>query len=630
MSLAVTSTTFFTGTVPWSWAKRGLMRDRTSGTLTILSRSEEGSGTFMVSGKNIHNFNLLINISPADDPMLIEVDYRPFHMNNQTVLDGKCPPGWTQVIDTCYIYIGAPMTFAEARDFCRSDNATLPFIRLGDRHLLWHYLIRQMVHFRGIDAVWIQDINFIEQCTSFIYDDVRVDSCDYKRPFLCEIDPHVQINALSWSADVGTIAMIAALILTMMLLCVCCCCWWKKSKVRHSQRLQRRNSIRQSIRSLNSIGGDGTLRRRNMNMSRSNDILSSQGTDYKKMESNGSFDSMEKATVESDTTSFENYDTYNSRKQPTSPTTTTATVTTHNDPLSGKFGGAGGVKPHNSSYGKGHLAGISKTPKIYTRPGPVMASGSGVSNPTMDYQNGVELSFRNEGFRDNSTVYSGTTRQNSVSTVVTEGTPIIDHAEDDDRGSDYYGDSSTLPMTNRRDNLSFLVELKNKLPEYETLPRTNPNNSSFMPSPESAPRSVISDEQHRSSMDSAGYHRPTIRKPMVITYTPEESGLPSKRPDSYYTAMRTARDSTMPSASGLKPAPPPPVVSHVRPRTVYESSGDQQELTPPPTEVSPSRSQHYARSKSEAILETNFDDEPINAPLSSDNRSHSQPLETAM
>lgn len=535
------------------------------------------------------------------------------------------------------------MTFREARNFCRSDNATLPFIRLGDRHLLWNYLIRQFVHFRGIDSVWVQDINFIEQCTSFIYDDIRIDDCDYKRPFLCEIDPQVnmillnldiimiilllpshqvQINPLSWSADIGTIAMIVALLLTFVLLFLCCCCWWRKSKVRHAQRLQRRNSIRQSIRSLNSIGADGTLRRRNMNMSRSNDILSSSGTDYKKMESNGSFDSMEKATVESDTTSFENYDTYNSRKQPTSPTTTTATVVTHNDPMGAKFGA--GMKPHNSSYGKGHLAQI-KTPKIYSRPAAPTAA---------EYQNGVELSFRNEGFRDNSTVYSGTTRQNSLSTVVTEGTPIMNESEQDDgQGSDYYGgDTSTMPMTNRRDNLSFLSELKNKLPEYETLPRPPPSQSSFMPSPESVPRPLISDEQHRSSMDSAGYHRPQIRKPIVITYTPDEQLVASKRPDSYYTAMKTARDSTMPSHNSkvLKPAPALPSQPPQRPRTVYESSGEQPLTTPAQPSSPPSRSQQYSRSKSEAILETNFDDEPIGAPLSEDNRSHSQPLETAM
>lgn len=51
------------------------------------------------------------------------------------------------VFDTCYMYVGAPMTFSEARDFCRSDNASLPFIR-GDTSQLWSYLQQQMSHLR--------------------------------------------------------------------------------------------------------------------------------------------------------------------------------------------------------------------------------------------------------------------------------------------------------------------------------------------------------------------------------------------------------------------------------------------------------------------------------------------------
>lgn len=40
-------------------------------------------------------------------------------MNNLTILDGgKCPPGWDAVADTCYMYVGAPMTYEEARLFC--------------------------------------------------------------------------------------------------------------------------------------------------------------------------------------------------------------------------------------------------------------------------------------------------------------------------------------------------------------------------------------------------------------------------------------------------------------------------------------------------------------------------------
>lgn len=120
----------------------------------------------------------------------------PFHMNNQSVLDGKCPPGWSLLGDTCYVYIGAPMTFHEARDFCRSDNASLPFIR-GDLTALWMYLQRQMVDLRYPEKVWVQDLDYLEQCTSFIYRNVEIDPCNTRRGFLCEMDPRVRIIFLT-------------------------------------------------------------------------------------------------------------------------------------------------------------------------------------------------------------------------------------------------------------------------------------------------------------------------------------------------------------------------------------------------------------------------------------------------
>jgi hypothetical protein len=55
----------------------------------------------------------------GDSPELLQVEYQPYHMNNQSVLTGKCPPAWDLVGDTCYIYIGAPLDFYAARHFCR-------------------------------------------------------------------------------------------------------------------------------------------------------------------------------------------------------------------------------------------------------------------------------------------------------------------------------------------------------------------------------------------------------------------------------------------------------------------------------------------------------------------------------
>lgn len=131
--------------------------------------------------------------SISDDQLLLEVQYTPFHMNNQTILDDKCPPGWALYLDTCYTYVPAPMTYYEAREFCRSDNATMPFIR-GPSDSLWRFLQRQMRHLRYPEKVWVQDYNHLEKCTAFVYQTVEIDDCDSKRGFLCEIDPKVWIQ----------------------------------------------------------------------------------------------------------------------------------------------------------------------------------------------------------------------------------------------------------------------------------------------------------------------------------------------------------------------------------------------------------------------------------------------------
>lgn len=111
-------------------------------------------------------------------------------MNNRSILDGKCPPGWSLIHDTCYIYIGVPMTFPEAKSFCQSENATIPFLKT-DPSILWMYLQTQTSHLRYPDNVWIQDFNFIDRCTSFAYEDTIVENCEKKMSFICEIDPKV-------------------------------------------------------------------------------------------------------------------------------------------------------------------------------------------------------------------------------------------------------------------------------------------------------------------------------------------------------------------------------------------------------------------------------------------------------
>lgn len=286
------------------------------------------------------------------------------------------------------------------------------------------------------------------------------------------------------------------------------------------------------------------------------------------MISNGSIDSMDKSVLSSETS----YDIY---------------------------------EAHQQQYGNGKSAYAD--PKFPDSPRKTPAEPKVYGLP--DYSTspqGFELSFRNEGFRDNST-YAGT-RNNSVGTYINEDTPIIHQIDPEDSNSDYYGNSSTLPMRVKTDNLSFLSELKQKLPDYEKLPKQKPVQSSFLPTPPESPYprgSSTNTSQYEKQVNSPPnkkstheYQKPEVRRPNAFTSLPPDI----RRPDSYYTAMRTAPESK----------PPPPPLN--RPKTVYEASDDRA----------------YTRSKSEAILETNFDDASLPNPLTSDSRSYSQPLETAM
>lgn len=335
-------------------------------------------------------------------------------------------------------------------------------------------------------------------------------------------------------------------------------------------------------------------------MTRSNDTLTKSiltTPDYKKMMAKGSIDSMDKSVISTDT-SIGGYDSHTIQQKPNG--------------LKSKFSA---TESESTPVKRGSPQYVSKMPQ----------SPHFAPNP---YNEGFELSYRNEGFRDNSTF---PTRNNSIGTNINDDTPIVHQTDAEDSGSDYYGNSSTLPIRTR-DNLSFLTELKQHLPpEYEQL---NSAHSSFMPSGASsnppydyspssiksyAPdgrnvtaTSVSSDPLKLSLPPKDQRSQPEIRK--INEYAQPTTQFPPdqdpRRPDSYYTAMRDARD----SRSVAQMIQPPPAASS-RPKTVYHSSG----VYDRPVNM---------RSKSEALLEE--PSEGLDPQLKSDSRSYSQPMETAM
>ncbi|XP_043270872.1 protein bark beetle isoform X2 [Venturia canescens] len=457
----------------------------------------------------------------GDSSELLQVDYQPFHMNNKSVLNGKCPPAWDLVGDTCYIYIGAPMDFFSAREFCRSANASMPFI-MGEYIELWKFLRKQQDRFDYSERVWVQKLEHIDQCTAFTYQTIEIDHCGQPSPFICEIDPRVYIDPLSWRKDMVAVGVLGAIGAALALLAAAIGFWISKSKRRKLERLERRNSIRQSLHSLRSVGSTSgftelNYRRKPIATKQSTDTLNSRSLDYKKMMSGGSIDSMDKSQLNSSMEDNQSYDVYEAHNPRYSPST--------------------------SDF----KAAVEKYPV------------TNADNPVFD------LAYRNEGFRNHSTFTSRNT-SNWPSVANSEVAPDEVRSERINESEYMNNNASTLPLNTSLAMTDSITELKRDIdstPAYST-------------------------------MDYGNYEPPPT--------TPGSEPVPE-----YFS-----------------PPLPQPYYYDERPRsgTLLETNLDTGEEKP-------------LRSKSEALLETNFDVFMPNEPteltqLSADSRSKSQPLETAM
>ncbi|XP_046838795.1 protein bark beetle [Vespa crabro] len=353
----------------------------------------------------------------GDSPTLLQVDYQPFHMNNKSVLTGKCPPAWDLVGDTCYIYIGAPMDFYSARDFCRGANASMPFI-MGDYLELWRFLKKQQECFDYSERVWVQQLERVDQCTIFTYQTIEVDYCNQPNPFLCEIDPKVYIDPLSWRKDIVAVGVLGALGVALALLTAAIVLWVSKSKKRKLERLERRNSIRQSLHSLRSVGSTSgftelAYRRKPIATKQSTDTLNSKSLDYKRMLNGGSIDSMDKSQLNSSMEDNQSYDVYEAHNPRYSPST----------------------------------SDFKNTVQTYS-------TAQSTENPVFD------LTYRNEGFRNHSTFTSRNNSDWPLDNSTTDAAPESSQTADNVNESSYLNNASTLPLHSSLGLTDSMSELK--------------------------------------------------------------------------------------------------------------------------------------------------------------------------
>lgn len=62
----------------------------------------------------------------------------------------------------------------------------MPFI-MGNYLELWQFLRKQQVGYDYSDRAWVQQLDRVDKCTTFIYQTIEIDYCAQPSPFICEI-----------------------------------------------------------------------------------------------------------------------------------------------------------------------------------------------------------------------------------------------------------------------------------------------------------------------------------------------------------------------------------------------------------------------------------------------------------
>nr|KAG5700697.1 hypothetical protein BaRGS_029062 [Batillaria attramentaria] len=136
-----------------------------------------------ISGKIWDNF---------DQPNLVSVDFWQPKLDNRSVVEGKCMPGWKLDSGRCYRFMGGALPYHEANSFCQSLGA---FLAEGKgREGFYNYLLRLMRNQNDPRSrVWVMSEVGSGRCsaienTYIIYEE---DCRNILYPFICEKDPYL-------------------------------------------------------------------------------------------------------------------------------------------------------------------------------------------------------------------------------------------------------------------------------------------------------------------------------------------------------------------------------------------------------------------------------------------------------
>ena len=126
----------------------------------------------------------------------------------------------------------------------------MPVVKVNQKELTKYLRDKQDGYDYRFFRVWVQSLHFdISECSTLIDYSVRKHDCQDLLPFFCEKDPDIRVVIDQWYREPLGIAALAISTVTALLSLCCISCWLCKSREKAKEKLQRRNSIRASIRS---------------------------------------------------------------------------------------------------------------------------------------------------------------------------------------------------------------------------------------------------------------------------------------------------------------------------------------------------------------------------------------------
>jgi hypothetical protein len=194
----------------------------------------------------------------------VRVQWKPFLATNQSLLSDGCAGGWRRLGSGCFLFVQARLRFDQARTFCEQENSTMPFVSVNQRELSDLLLDLDSRYDPLFHPIWVQSFQYSpDECTALVNRRVTSRSCEQRLSFVCEKDPPGSVTIAlyqDWHRHQLVLWLLALCAASATFAMLCVACWFCKSRQRHKQKLQRRNSLRASIRSNRSYSlSDGSL-----------------------------------------------------------------------------------------------------------------------------------------------------------------------------------------------------------------------------------------------------------------------------------------------------------------------------------------------------------------------------------